>query len=258
MSRLSADRSTLVRETVIEGTDVDAQSHCRLSRLFNIIQETATEHSVELGICRRDALEKYGCFWMVLRVYIAMARPVLWGETLRTVITPRKPAGSRVYWDCDFYVGTERVGEAVPVFVLVSRKTGKPADLTELPEFALPRYSEKTYTPGRIRFPDEMRLFDTRKLYYSDADMNGHMNNARYVDLACDTAQLHLRPQGAFVRTITISYIGECFPGQTLSLYRGRKDGAMYIHGVGDDGTDRFDCELRMSSSADEPAGTRS
>ena len=89
---------------------------------------------------------------------------------------------------------------------------------------------------------------DQRKLYYSDTDVNGHLNNTRYVDLACDAAELHLRPHGVFLQELEISYVDECFAGETISLYRGKKDGYLYIHGVGPDGSDRFDCKIKMSS----------
>ena len=236
------------RETVIEGSDVDAQYHCKMSRLFHIVQETATEHSILLEISREHALQKYNCFWMILRVFISLKRPLTWHETLRTEISMRRPLGSRLYWDCDFYVGDEWVGEATPVFVLVNRDSRKPVNLEALPEFPQTDVSEKHRVLGRITFPEGMELYDVRRLYYSDADMNGHINNARYVDLACDTAQLELRPKGAFLQEITISYIGECFPGETLRYYRAKENGVLYIHGVGADGSDRFDCKLRMST----------
>ena len=88
----------------------------------------------------------------------------------------------------------------------------------------------------------------SRRLYYSDTDINGHMGNTRYVDLAADAAELDLRPHGVFLREILISYVGECFSGETLNIYRGKENGQLYIHGTGEKGDDRFDCRIRMSS----------
>ena len=102
---------------------------------------------------------------------------------------------------------------------------------------------------SRITFPESMELHDRRRLYYSDTDINGHINNTRYVDLASDAAELNLRPQGVFMQEILISYVNECFAGEEISLYRGKSEGRLYIHGVGPDGTDRFDCTIRMSSA---------
>ncbi len=92
-----------------------------------------------------------------------------------------------------------------------------------------------------------MAVHDRRRLYYSDTDLNGHMNNTRYVDLATDAAELDLRPRGVFMQEIWISYVGECYSGERLNLYRGRAGGLLYIHGSGLDGSARFDCVIQMS-----------
>ena len=186
---------------------------------------------------------------MVLRIWVRLNRPVIWGETLTVRMTVRRPVGTRVYRDCDLYVGQEQVGEASTVWVLANRSTKRPIRLENLPELpAQDPSTAKDVTLSRIRFPDNMTLHDRRKLYYSDTDINGHINNTRYVDLAADAAELNLRPHGVFWQEIMISYVGECFSGETLQIYRGKADGQLYIHGVGPEGDDRFDCRLRMSS----------
>lgn len=234
---------------LITSTDTDASYACRPSALFAYIQQVITEQARLVDTARDDVLTKYNCYWMVLRIWVRLNRPVIWGETLTVRLTVRRPRGQRIYKDCDLYVGKEQVGEATSVWVLANRKTKKPINLEHLPEFpkADPD-SAKDVTLSRIRFPAEMELHDLRKLYYSDTDINGHINNTRYVDLACDTAELNRRPYGVFMEEILMAYIGECFAGEELSIYRGKEDGRLYLHGVGPQGDDRFDCYIKMSS----------
>ena len=234
---------------LISSTDTDASYECRPSALFVYIQRAITEHSQKVGTARDDMLSKYNAYWMVLRIWVKLSRPVIWGETLTVKMTVRRPEGTRVYRDCDLYVGDEQVGEASTVWVLANRSTKRPIVLEHLPE--LPRENPPTAKDvklSRIRFPESMALHDTRKLYYSDTDINGHINNTRYVDLACDAAELDLRPHGVFMQEILISFVDECFSGEDIALYRGKADGQLFIHGVGPDGSDRFDCTIRMSS----------
>ena len=234
---------------LISSTDTDASYACRPSSLFVYLQRVITEHSQQVGTARDDVLAKYNCYWMVLRIWVRLNRPVIWGETLTIRMTVRHPAGTRVYRDCDLFVGREQVGEASTVWVLANRSTKRPIRLEHLPE--LPGENPpgaKDVTLSRIQFPESMALHDTRRLYYSDTDINGHMGNTRYVDLAADAAELDLRPHGVFLREILISYVGECFSGETLNIYRGKENGQLYIHGTGEKGDDRFDCRIRMSS----------
>ena len=134
------------------------------------------------------------------------------------------------------------------MWVLANRMTKRPILLENLPELPSEDIeTAKSITLSRITFPEHMELHDRRKLYYSDTDINGHINNTRYVDLACDAAELDKRPHGVFMQEILISYVNECFAGEELEIYRGKQDGQLYFHGVGS-ADDRFDCTIRMSS----------
>lgn len=241
--------STYSESYLVSSTDTDAVYECRPSALFAFLQKPITAQAFSVGGSRDEVLQKYNSYWMVLRIWVKLRRPLIWGETVKVVVTVRKPVGTRVYRDCDLFIGEEHVGEATTVWVLANRKTKRPILLENLPE--LPKEdppTAKDITLSRIVFPETMELHDSRKLYYSDTDINGHINNTRYVDLACDAAELDKRPKGVFMEEILISYINECFAGETLQLYRGKADGKLFIHGIGPDGTDRFDCTIRMSS----------
>ena len=236
---------------LVSSTDTDAVYECRPSALFVFLQKAITSHSQKVGTSRDDVMAKYNCYWMVLRIWVRLNRPIIWGETLTVRVTIRHPSGTRIYRDCDLFIGDECVGEATTVWVLANRKTKRPINLEHLPEFPVVNPpAAKSITLSRIVFPEQMELHDRRKLYYSDTDINGHINNTRYVDLACDAAELDKRPQGVFMQEILISYVNECFAGEQMQLYRGKDDGKLFIHGVGPDGTDRFDCIIRMSSDA--------
>ncbi len=232
----------------ISSVDADAAYECRPSALLAYIQRAITEQSQVAGTTRDDMLEKYGCFWMVLRLWFRLSRPVYWSELLTVRVTVRRPEGKRLYRDCDLYIGGERVGEFTSLWVLAEKDSHKTVEFTGMPEFPTENPpSAKTVTLPRILFPDGMALHDRRRLYYSDTDLNGHMNNTRYVDLATDAAELDLRPRGVFMQEIWISYVGECYSGERLNLYRGRAGGLLYIHGSGLDGSARFDCVIQMS-----------
>lgn len=170
---------------LVSSTDTDAAYEYRPSSLFVLLQKAITSHAKNLGADRDDVLAKYNCYWMVLRIYVHLNRPIIWGETVHCVATVRRPVGTRVYWDCDFYVGDQHVGEASTIWVLANRKTKRPYLLESVSELPVEEpEGAKSITLSRIAFPDNMELHDQRKLYYSDTDINGHISNIRYVDLA--------------------------------------------------------------------------
>lgn len=233
----------------VTSSDTDAAYEYKASAIFVLLQKVMSQHARNLILNRDEIINKYNCCWMALRTWVKMIRPVIWAETVTAKTVIRKPVGKRLHWDCYMYVGQELVGMATSIWVMVNMATKKSRVIESLPEFPTEDpEGAMSGTLSRITFPDNMTLHDERKLYYSDTDVNGHLNNTRYVDLACDAAELHLRPSGVFLQELEISYVDECFAGETISLYRGKKDGFLYIHGVGPDGSDRFDCKIKMSS----------
>lgn len=234
----------------ITSADTDAAYEYKASGIFILLQKVVSEHARNLIVNRDEIMAKYNCNWMALRSYLKLYRPMFWAETVTARSIIRKPTGKRLYWDIELYVGDDLVGEATTIWVMVNLTTKKTINIEGLPEFpTADPPGAKNIILSRIEFPETMELHDQRKLYYSDTDVNGHLNNTRYVDLACDAAELHLRPKGVFLQELTISYINECFAGETLTFYRGKQDGYLYIHGVGPDGSDRFDCKISMSST---------
>ena len=249
VAAMNCTKSTFFDTYHISSTDTDASYALRPSALLGCLQRAITDHACRVGCSRDDMLAQYNCYWMVLRIWVRLRRPVIWEEHLTVKVTVRRPVGTRVYRDCDLFVGEEQVGEATTVWVLANRATKRPINLEHLPE--LPEEEPDTAKDiilSRITFPEHMELHDVRKLYYSDIDINGHMGNTRYMDLAADAAELDLRPGGVFLEELTISFVGECYAGETLSIYRGKENGKLYLHGVGPDGSDRFDCVIRMST----------
>ena len=158
----------------VSSTDTDAAYEYRPSALFVLLQKAITTHAKNLGMDRDDVLSKYNCFWMVLRIFVHLNRPIIWGENVRCVAISRRPVGSRIYWDCNLYIGEDCVGEAATIWVLANRKTKRPILLESLPELPTENpEGAKDITVSRIEFPAKMEIQDQRKLYYSDTDING-------------------------------------------------------------------------------------
>ena len=79
---------------------------------------------------------------------------------------------------------------------------------------------------------------------YSDTDINGHVNNTRYADFACDALDMDQLEQGHFLSTMQIGYLAECRPGDVLSIQTGEQEGGHYVCGLDREGKSRFEAEL--------------
>ena len=105
---------------------------------------------------------------------------------------------------------------------------------------------KKSIRLHRARMPERFDGVSLREMRYSDTDINGHINNIRYADFACDALHLERYGEGRFVRSFQLDYITECMAGETLSIDTAVNGNELYAHGVGEDGAERFLCAMTL------------
>lgn len=178
--------NTFERDYRIAYSDTDIKQRLRLSRLFTLLQEAATDHAALLGAGREKTLDR-GILWIVTLQQAAIRRMPVYDEPVHIVTWPGKP---KHLLFPRYYRITDEQGnaliEASSLWALMDRSTRKavfpeqcgivvPGMQTGL-ETALPRAPQSPET-------DEVSTFTVP---YSYVDQNGHMNNTRYFDLAED------------------------------------------------------------------------
>lgn len=230
----------------IDSRDVDGNGFCKASALLGHIQEAATQAAEHGGFGRNMTLNGYHAFWMLTRVWYQLSRPLRWGDPLTIRTWHRGNTAATMYRDYDLFIGDTPVGECVSAWVL--------ADLDSRQIIRLGTVQELQGTDGgalcktkrlsKLRLPDHQVPAGRRKLRYSDTDLNGHVNNTRYADFACDALEMeHLGPD-RFLSSMQIGYLAECLPGEELLLQVGREDSTCFVQGMDEGGKSRFEAAL--------------
>ena len=239
---------TLTRTYPLTISDIDCHRQCRLSALLNYMQNIATDHGEALGLGGRIMVAEYGAVWMMARTYLKLSRPIMNGDELR-IITWHRGADKTaiVKRDFDIFIGDEYVGEAVISWVIAdiaSRRLMKPLSMPIVAVSSVPDVV-KDIIPQKIKPPEGMVQEMVRIVRYSDTDINGHMNNTKYADIACDAVRYE-RMSGKFISEVQINYLQECFPEEELIILRGEQGGIEYVRGADKDGKARFDVSLKI------------
>lgn len=239
---------------LIDSRDVDPFNQCRPSALLGLLQEAATEAAVVLHVSREEMLARYNVFWMLSRIWYRLDRPLRWSERLTVRTWHRGGRGAAMYRDFDLLVDGEPVGEAVSIWVLADLDTRRLFRLSKVMEFEGTTGEElcKDKLLTKVRLPGDMALAERRALHYSDADINGHVNNAKYADFACDALHLETLGAGRFVSSLQVGFLAECRPGETLEIYTGAGEGGWYAHGADGAGKSRFDAHLTLGQADGE------
>lgn len=229
-------------------SDTDIKRRLRLSRLFTLLQEAATDHAAILGAGREKTLDR-GILWIVTLQQANVLRMPVYDEPVRIVTWPGKP---RHLLLPRFYRVTDEQGntliEASSLWALMDAETRKavfpeqcgiavPGMLTGW-ESALPRSPQAPQT-------DETSVFTVP---YSYVDQNGHMNNTRYFDLAEDRMPDALRTQKLL--HVCTEYSREARLDETVIL-KSERNGDTFLLAGECDGKKLF--KLSLTYAPDEP-----
>ncbi len=212
--------------------NVDANGEWRISEIFNAMQATAEGHSESFGL-GLEAMRTQNLAWVVTRARLTLARSLRLGEsvTLRSWPAPPKHLFFPRYFQ--LFAQGEPVGGAVMLYVqldLTTRRMGKPwlgghaAPVCDLPPpLPLPGGIPTLAVPARVT---------ERVANYSDLDINGHVNNARYLDWFFDCFPMeHHHAQR--LTDVLIHYEREITPGEITALSLTQEGAQSVLRGTG-------------------------
>lgn len=234
---------------IVDSRDVDGQNQLRPSALLGYLQEAAVEAAMELGVDRDTVVAKYNCFWMLARIWYRMERPLHFGEAVTVRTWHRGGHGATMYRDFDLYVEDKLVGEAVSIWVLADLDTRRLLRFSKVEECQADTTGGalcKSIQLNNLKPPETLEQAENRRLYYSDTDINGHVNNVHYADFACDALHMETLGQGNFVSELQVCYVSECRPGEEMELYTGRDGDAYFVLGQDHEGKSRFTARLKL------------
>ena len=234
-------------KTMIDSRDVDGRGQCRASALLGYMQEAATQAAENGGFARDIIMGKYNGFWMLTRMWYHVNRPLRWNEELTVHTWHRGGKGAISYRDYDLYVGEEWIGEGVSAWVLADADSRALIRLSGVTEMAETHGGElcKSMTLNKLRAPEKLEHVEQRVMRYSDTDINGHVNNTRYADFACDGVRMDCLPREKFLTEMQIGYLNECRPGEVLDIMNGTlADGRVYLCGCDENGKARFETAM--------------
>ena len=213
----------------ILASDVDRFQRLRLSRLFTFLQEAAIAHTEALGMGRVKTLDK-GYLWVVTVQQAKITRLPVYDEDVTLESLPGKMMHTfyQRYTRLLDKNGNELVNAAA-LWMLMD-ETSRTMLFPEKTGVVIPdgEAQWQTFWPRSPRLPqgEENGAFTVP---YSYVDLNGHMNNTRYFDLAEDCMPDALR--AGSVREVSTEYTGEVTEGQTIRLTSAVTDGEFRIAG---------------------------
>lgn len=229
-----------IQEYTIPCYDTDASGRLKPASFMNLAQEAAGQHAVYLGFGYDDLIAT-NTAWILSRVHIRFVDTPMWKDDV--VLTTWHKGLNRLFFVRDFRLtdkeGRTRVEGTTSWLVmnLETRRLVRDPQLREGSECL----EDVIATPaGKVQMPKDVepQLMFEHLVAYSDIDVNGHANNAMYMQWAMDAVDYDIastRP----VKEVTINFNHETKAGDVVALYKSiikTEDGRrVYVEGkVGD------------------------
>ena len=202
--------------------DTDASWRLKPSSFMDLAQEAAGQHAVYLGFGYDDLIAT-NTAWILSRVHVEFVDAPKWRENI-TLRTWHKGL-NRLFFLRDFILtddeGRERV-KATTSWLVLNLETRRLVRDPKLMEEGTVCLDNVIETPAdKVVMPKdaEPQYVIDHHVAYSDVDMNGHTNNAMYMQWAMDAVDYDIastRP----VKWFTINFNHETKPGDVVALYK--------------------------------------
>ena len=164
----------------------DMSGQWRPSAILEAMQETATAHCRRLGLTR-EYTDSLGIAWVLSRSRVVLNRAPRLNETISVETWPLPPK-HLFYPRINAFRDTDGalIGEATSLWLLMDLETRRVVNSEPVHE----RLPENADMPAGIPLGAARPLAGEAKESvfmppYADFDLNGHVNNTRYLDWTC-------------------------------------------------------------------------
>lgn len=225
---------SLSQHFVIPCYDTDVAFRLKPASFMDLAQEIAQQHAGLLGF-GYDDLQRTRAAWVLSRLHIKFLRHPLWREEV-DFKTWHKGA-ERLFFLRDF-VMSGKDGEpsvlATSSWLVLNIDTRRLVRSVDMEGLDTALCDNAIETPcGKVQMPKDVpsEIVAEHVVSYSDVDMNGHTNNARYVVWAMDAVGYDVVSVTP-VKEIKVNFNHETRPGETVFLHRAVVGNVYYVEGT--------------------------
>lgn len=217
----------------ITSNDVDNHLNLKVSSIFKFMQMVSTNHSEKLHIGQKDTID-VGMAWVIIRMQVVIYDyPKLNDE----IIVTTHPGEANRFLFPRFYQIYDKKGKLLiagsTLWCVIDMNTRRVLlNPFKDRKFPVEKNKDDIALPEKVSKVEYEKVED-RKVRYNDIDMNGHLNNVKYIEYIIDMKNKDFYDNNQ-VKSILINYEKELKEGELVSLST-NGDNDFYVKGEKDD-----------------------
>ena len=208
----------------IGSNDVDKFLDLKLPAFFRMMQDISTEHAEVIGIGKENTLSK-GMFWVITRIELDIIRMPKYLETVHLITYPGD--NMRFIFPRYFRLEDEKGNcliRASSIWMVLDKSTHR-INMNPFPGTTLPEehMDDELPKPEKAIDSDDLMEVEKRKVRYSDIDLNGHLNNTKYIDYIMDAHDSDFY-ENHKIKHFLINYEKEIVDNNVLTLLTNKQN----------------------------------
>lgn len=212
----------------INSNDVDCFYKIKPSSIYMMFQEAAMKSVAKIGNDSLD-LVKQGVDWIIIRMQVEILKTPSFHDEVNVYTYPGDDMG--VFYPRYWYV-TDSNGEVIikasSIWGLLDVKTRKLCLKKDIINKMPPVHMDDELPLPSKMASKEVSLKDKRKIYFSEIDLNGHLNNCSYIKLIQDLHDIEFYSKYE-VASIYTAYVKELHIGDEIEMYSNIENDVEYI-----------------------------
>lgn len=234
MVEITPDSKVLLRQQV-RCYETDSLKRLKPAAFMDMAQEMAylAAEAMHFGY---DELQAEGKAWVLSRFHIAFNEPVFWRDSLEIRTWHKGSSGPFFLRDFEVLKDGRPVIRATSSWVILdvaARRLCRTSEVTGMIPESTVCHDDAIADPApKLAMPRgcEPLQCAVHRVRYSDTDLIGHTNNARYVVWAMDCLEydsLMAKP----LKDLQVNFIHETKAGDEVVLFRSEDGTAIYVEG---------------------------
>ena len=209
-----------------------------------MLQEIASIDCGNLKCDYHTLYDNFNMIWVLTKMKIVFHQHPRWNEKVVVKTWPYKP--QLIKFERDFKIESKKLGdiaEGYSEWCLLDATTHAIKRARALNTYPTDNFKTKTKQINYFNYNfklEELEEIYTRKIRYSDVDMNFHTNNIIYYKIALDSFDCEFLKEHIISET-EIHYLKESHANEELVIYRKQLDDkSYYILGVNKENQNRI------------------
>lgn len=208
-------------EYVLNSNDVDTKETMNPVALCNFMQNLAGKAAEKRGF-GYTFMQQNGFVWVLVKIIVKVIKFPKWNEYVKLQtwvhgIEKIKTDRHFILYDND----ENEIAYAITEWAMIDYKQRRPQIIDNFVDRrkALDEKTANVNSPAKIKQLINPVLCGSRKIVYSDIDLNGHVSNIKYPEWFLDTYEFDFRHNN-IPDEFEMNFLSECKFGQSVNMYK--------------------------------------